>query len=75
MAYAAGRSGARLSVHTAQALVTWPVSTPILYASCHIQKHPDEIKHSGFACSLLSMAFTYQRATSLEACGSEKRLR
>ena len=31
-----------------------------------MQKHPDEIKHLGVAYLLLSMAFTYQRATSLE---------
>jgi hypothetical protein len=31
-----------------------------------IKKHPDEIKHPGFAYLLLIMAFTYQLATGLE---------
>jgi hypothetical protein len=35
----------------------------------------DEIKHPGVAYLLLSMAFTCQRATRPEPCGSEKSLR
>jgi hypothetical protein len=41
---------------------------------CLKYKILDEIKHPGFAYSLLIMAFTYQRATRLEPCGSDKTL-
>ncbi len=38
-AYAAGRSAARLSTHTAQGLIHGPVYVSILYASCGVYKN------------------------------------
>jgi len=49
MAYAAGRSGARLSTHTTQALITGRYPFLSFTRAAGIQKLPDEIKRPGVA--------------------------
>jgi len=54
-----------------QALSARPVFAAIPIANRRYTKHPDEIKRPGVAYLLFSMAFTYQRATRQEPCGSD----